>query len=61
MKENVLDLIRNQYNSFSRSNKKIAKYILKNYDLIPFRNLSELKDEIGVSEATISRFCRILG
>ena len=61
MGENVLDKIKENYNSFSRSNKKIAKYILKNYDLIPLRNLNELKEEIGVSEATISRFSKILG
>lgn len=61
MGENVLEIINKNYNSFSRSNKKIAKYILKNYDLIPLRNLNELKKEIGVSEATISRFSKILG
>ncbi len=61
MKENVLDLINERFNSFSRSNKKIAKYVLKNYDLIPLRNLNELKEEIGVSEATISRFSKTLG
>ncbi|MDU5100176.1 MAG: MurR/RpiR family transcriptional regulator [Peptoniphilus grossensis] len=61
MGENVLEIINKNYNSFSRSNKKIAKYILKNYDLIPLRNLNELKEEIGVSEATISRFSKILG
>ena len=61
MEENVLEIINKNYNSFSRSNKKIAKYILKNYDLIPLRNLNELKEEIGVSEATISRFSKILG
>lgn len=61
MEENVLEIINKNYSSFSRSNKKIAKYILKNYDLIPLRNLNELKEEIGVSEATISRFSKILG
>lgn len=61
MKENVLDLINEKYYSFSRSNKQIAKYILKNYDLIPIRTISELKDEIGVSDATISRFPKLLG
>ena len=61
MKENVLDLIREKYNSFSRSNKKIAKYILKNYDLVPLRTIMDLKEEIGVSEATISRFPKLLG
>lgn len=61
MKENVLDMISSQYNLLSKSNKKIANYILKNYNLIPFKNLSDLKEDIGVSEATISRFTRILG
>lgn len=61
MRENVLDLISKQYNTFSRSNKIIAKYMLNNYDVIPLRTIMELKEEIGVSEATISRFPKLFG
>ncbi len=59
--ENVLQVIRERYRDFSKSNKKIANFILSNFNKFPFLTLIELEKKIGVSVATISRFSSLLG
>ncbi|AZO94442.1 MurR/RpiR family transcriptional regulator [Halocella sp. SP3-1] len=48
-------------NQLSKSEKKIANFITKNMSKVPYLNLQELSKAIGVSIATISRFCVSIG
>lgn len=56
----VLDL-KIQYDSFSKSEKKIADFIMENPDNVLPMYITELAECSGSSEATIVRFCRKLG
>ena len=56
----VLDL-KIQYESFSKSERKIADYIMENPDVVLPMYITELAERSGSSEATIVRFCRKLG
>lgn len=58
---NIMDKIKNKYDDLSRTQKKIADYILDNQEEACFRPLKKLSDEIGVSEATIIKFSKIVG
>lgn len=48
-------------NSFSKGRKRIAAYILENYDKAAFMTASRLGKLVGVSESTVVRFASELG
>lgn len=50
-----------EYDSFSKQQKKIADYIVAHYDEFIFSSISDLSKAIGSSEATIVRFAQRLG
>lgn len=56
----ILDL-KIQYETFSKSEKKIADYIMEHPDDVLPMYITELAEHSGSSEATIVRFCRKLG
>src|SRR5687767_2891242 len=45
---------------FSRNQRTLARYVLKNYESVAFATVSQLAEESGVSEATIVRFAKAL-
>ncbi len=45
----------------SRSNQKLARFILENGLFVAFASATELGDKSGVSAATVVRFCQSLG
>ncbi len=49
------------YNSFTKSEKRLADYILKNRDQIMFMSITELAEKAKVGESGIFRFCKNLG
>lgn len=57
----LLDSIRTQYDSLSRSEKKVALAVLEQPDLAIGANISTLASKAGVSEPTVVRFCRAIG
>lgn len=61
MKYNLMDSITEQYHSFPRSGKKLADYIFANRGDAQYLSISDLSEKSGVSEASITRFCRSLG
>lgn len=61
MAESILDSITEKYNSLTKSGKKLANYILANTFDTQYLSITSLADNSGVSEATITRFCRVLG
>ena len=61
MSKNVLQTIRSRTDSFSRGQKRIADYILMNYDKAAFMTASRLGKTVEVSESTVVRFAVELG
>lgn len=61
MAENILEKITAQYHSLTRSSQRLADYILANAHDAQYMSISGLADNSGVSEASITRFCRSLG
>ncbi len=57
----LLGRIRQQYASLSKSHKRIADYILNNYDKVAFMTASSLGKHVVVSESTVVRFAGSLG
>lgn len=60
MNVNLLINIRNNYESLTRSEKKIADFILNKGNEILSLSISQLAIKCGTSEASVSRFCRTL-
>lgn len=61
MHNDILNKISTEFNSMTKSGKILADYILKNKTGIQFMPITVLSDQSGVSEASITRFCRQLG
>ena len=61
MAKSILHLIENNMADFSKGQKRIAAYILKNYDKAAFMTASKLGSLVGVSESTVVRFASELG
>ena len=61
MEQDVLKRIREMIPTFSKGQKKIASYILENYDKTAFMTAGRLGNTVGVSESTVVRFAADLG
>ena len=61
MRENVLHKIRMSMDGFSKGQKRIANYILDNYDKAAFMTAAKLGTTVTVSESTVVRFASELG
>jgi len=59
--KNILELITEQYHTLTRSSRKLADYILANIHDTQYTSISSLAEKSGVSEASITRFCKSLG
>lgn len=59
--EHLLSRINRQYQSFSKGQKKLASYIVDNYDKAAFFTAAKLGETVGVSESTVVRFAIHLG
>ena len=57
----LIKLIHQNFNKFSKSQKLIADYILENYDKAAFMTAAKLGTMVGVSESTVVRFANSLG
>ena len=55
------DIIQKRMDRLTNTEKKIAVYILKNYERVLENNISELAENVGVSDASIVRFCKNIG
>ncbi len=58
--DNLFTNLNNGYYHFTATEKKVADYVLSNKTGAQYMSISELADECGVAEATITRFCRRL-
>jgi len=59
--QNVYHLMADKMPEMSKSQKKIAEYILKNQHSAPFLTVEKLAKLAGVSQATVVRFAAFLG
>lgn len=57
----LLDSIRTQYDSLSKSEKKVALAVLEQPELAIAENITALAKKANVSEPTVVRFCRAIG
>ena len=57
----VLKKIEENYSGFSKRQRMLADYILKNYDKAAFMTAAKLGKVVGVSESTVVRFATELG
>lgn len=49
------------YNQFTKTEKKIADYVIKNAEQVLFMSISDLSDACRVADASVYRFCRTVG
>ena len=61
MNQDILALIQENMNTFSKGQKRIAAFILESYDKAAFMTASKLGKLVGVSESTVVRFAAELG
>jgi len=60
MSKNILVTIETLLTSFTKTEKKIAEFVLKNHKKVIYMSLTELSDQLSVSEGSIVRFCQKL-
>lgn len=56
----ILERIRDAYYQLTAMERRVADYVLSKYVQVQFMSITQLADECGTAEATISRFCRRL-
>lgn len=57
----IIELIKSRYEKLSKSHKKIATYILDNYDQAVFMTAAQIGKKVDISESTVVRFASGLG
>ena len=57
---NILDHIHASYYQLSAAERKVADYVLGRHDQVQFMSITQLAEECGAADATVSRFCRNL-
>lgn len=61
MNGSVLSKIESLYPTLSKSHKRIADYILQNYEKAAFLTAARLGEETGISVSTVVRFATHMG
>lgn len=61
MNDDILSLITEKYDEFSKSQRLIADYIVNNIEKAAYMTAGNLSVKIGISEATMVRFATVLG
>ena len=61
MPKNILHTIEKNMSSFSKGQKRIARFILEDYDKAAFMTASKLGKTVQVSESAVVRFATQLG
>jgi len=59
--KDLLNRIQQRFKKLSKGQKRIAEYILNNYDKVAFMTASSLGETVDVSESTVVRFANALG
>ena len=61
MRNDILSVLQTQEATFSKGQRRIARYILESYDKAAFMTASRLGKRVGVSESTVVRFAAGIG
>lgn len=61
MRADLIDNIKEKFNSLSKGQKLIAEYLIANYDKAAFMTAASIGEMVGVSESTVVRFAITLG
>ncbi len=61
MKNDFFNILNSRYNKMSKGQKRIADYLLANYQQASFMTASALGQTVGVSESTVVRFATEFG
>jgi len=56
----ILERIHASYYQLTAAERKVADFVLAQHHQVQFMSITQLADECGTAEATISRFCRSL-
>ena len=59
--DDIFSIMIRSYNDLTKSETKVADYVLRHKQQVHLQSISELAAACEVSEATISRFCHTLG
>ncbi len=59
--EDTLKDLSGKYSRLSKGHKRIADYVMGNYDKVIFMTVHELSETVGISESTVVRFAHSLG
>lgn len=57
---NILERIHAAYYQLPAAERRVADYVLAKYDQVQFMSITQLAEECGIADATVSRFCRSL-
>jgi DNA-binding MurR/RpiR family transcriptional regulator len=58
---NVIDELRRRYDLLTHSQKRIAEYIVEQFQVIAFSNVDQIAARLGVHSSTVVRLCYRLG
>ncbi len=58
---NILERIHASYYQLTTAERKVAEFVLTQHSQVQFMSITQLADECGTAEATVSRFCRTMG
>ena len=61
MRQDILSILKSKEASFSKGQRRIAKFILESYDKAAFMTANVLGKTVGISESTVVRFAVELG
>ena len=56
----ILERIHGSYYQLTATERRVADFVLANPEQVKFMSITQLADECGTADATISRFCRSL-
>jgi len=59
--KNIFQIINDKFSDMSKGQKKLARFIMTDYDKAAFLTASGIGHEVGVSESTVVRFASMLG
>ena len=57
---NILERIHASYYQLPAAERRVADYVLSQYQQVQFMSITQLAEECGTADATVSRFCRSL-
>lgn len=60
MERNILERIHGAYYQLAAAERRVADYVLSRYEQVQFMSITQLAEECGTADATVSRFCRSL-